>query len=266
MRKFPRLSTTVRTALQPLLVLSFMTLPAAAQAQYCADAAWKSLGEAHGRSRLPEMIEDHWTRCQPLPSQRDRAIVALVYPSAGVAMPANPGDPMAGYEADLYLVDTAAGRVLDRQARQRPPQPDGSALTGVEIDTGTPALAPKVPSVALRLQHAGPSPERLDSRELLTLHAVQGDRLRPVLEDLASWTLRGAWDTRCAGEFTETRTVLKTGAGRTRGFVDLVAHTVQDRRTTRQQGDECVDRKAAPVSRRHTLRHDGQVYVAPTSR
>lgn len=262
MRKIPRSSLIVRA----LLLLPFMAVPLGAQAEYCADAPWKSLGEAHGRARLPELIEDHWTRCQPLPGQRHRAVVALVYPSAGVAVPANPGDPLTGYEADLYLVDTAAGRVLDRQQRRRPPQADGSALTGVEVDTGTPALAPKVPSVALRLQHAGPSPERLDSIELLTLHAVQGDTLRPVLEDLPAWTLRGAWDTRCAGEFTETRTVLKTGSGRSRGLVDLVAHTVEDRRTTRQQGEECVDRKAAPVSRRQTLRHDGRAYVAPAAR
>lgn len=266
MRKLSRFSTILRMALRPLLALPFAALPLVAQAEYCADAAWKSLGDAHGRTRLPELIEDHWSRCQALPRQRDRAVVALVYPSAGVAVPANPGDPMGGYEVDLYLVDTAAGRVLDRQRRQRPPQPDGSALTGVEIDTGTPSLAPKLPSVALRLQHAGPSPERLDSRELLTLHAVAGDMLRPVLVDHPVWTLRGAWDTRCAGEFTETRTVLKTGSGRSHGHVDLVAHTVEDRRTTRQQGDECVDRKAAPVTRRETLRHDGRAYVAPATR
>ena len=173
----------------------------------------------------------------------------------------------AGYEADLYLVDTASGQVLARQQRLRPVQADGSSLTGLEIDTGTPSLAPKVHSVALRLQHAGPSPEQLDSKELLTLYASEGGRgLRPVVEDLPVWTLRGAWDTRCAGEFTETRTVLKQGTGRNRGFIGLVAHETSDHRTTRLEGESCLDRKDAPVVRRHALRYDGQAYAAPAAR
>lgn len=250
--------------LPALLTASFLAAVSPVRAEYCADQPWQALGAAYGHARLPDQIEDQWARCQALPGSPGQAAVALVYPAPGVAVPENPGDPLPGYVAELLLVDTATGRVLSRQSARRDVQSDGSVLTGVEIDPEPLALAPRVRSVGLRLQHGGVAPEKLASHETLTLHAIEGTSLRPVVDRLTTWSVRGEWDTKCAGTFTETRTTVKVAPGSGKEFADLVLRRTEDHRTARLQGKACVDRKATPVVRRTALRYDGQVYPVPT--
>lgn len=233
-----------------------------AHAEYCADQPWQALGAAYGHARLPDQIEDQWVRCQALPRSPGQAAVALVYPAPGVAVPPNPGDPLPGYVAELLLVDTATGQVLSRQSSQRGVV-DGSVLTGVEIDPEPLSLAPRVRTVGLRLQHGGVVPEKLASRETLTLYAIEGTALRPVVDRLTIWSVSGEWDTKCAGTFTETRTTLQLGKAGHHGFSDLMLRQTQDQRTARLKGKTCVDRKAAPVVRRTALCYDGQTYPLP---
>ena len=251
--------------LPALLTASLLAAVSPARAEYCADQPWQALGAAYGHTRLPDQIEDQWTRCQALPRSPGQAAVALVYPAPGVAVPKNPGDPMPGYVAELLLVDTANGQVLSRQSSERPVQADGTVLTGVEIDPEPLALAPRVRSVGLRLQHGGVVPEKLASRETLSLYAIEGTSLRRVVDRLTTWSVSGEWDTKCAGTFTETRTTVKMGPGAAKGFADLVLRRTQDHRTARRQGKACVDRKAAPVVRQTALRYDGQAYPVPAT-
>jgi hypothetical protein len=251
--------------LPALLTASLLAAVSPARAEYCADQPWQALGAAYGHTRLPDQIEDQWVRCQALPRSPGQAAVALVYPAPGVAVPKNPGDPLPGYVAELLLVDTANGQVLSRQSSERTVQADGTVLTGVELDPEPLALAPRVRSVGLRLQHGGVVPEKLASRETLSLYAIEGTSLRRVVDGLTTWSVSGEWDTKCAGTFTETRTTVKTGPGAGKGFADLVLRRTQDHRTARLQGKACVDRKAAPVVRQTALRYDGQAYPVPAA-
>jgi hypothetical protein len=246
------------------VIASFLAAAPPAHAEFCADQPWQALGTAYGHTRLPDQLEDQWVRCQALPRSPGQAAVALVYPAPGVPMPKNPGDPLPGYVAELLLVDTATGQVLARQQTQRGVLADGSVLTGVEIDPEPLALAPGVRSVGLRLQHGGAVPEKLASRESLTLYALEGTALRRVLDRLTVWSVTGTWDTKCAGTFTETRTTLKVAPGAGKGFADLALRETLDQRTAVRKGKACVDRKAAPVVRRMALRYDGQAYPVPT--
>jgi len=248
-----------------LLTATLLVAASPARADYCAQTPWQTLGAAYGHARLPDQIEDQWSRCQALPRSPGQAAVALVYPAPGVAMPPNPGDPLPGYVAELLLVDTATGRVLSRQQAQRGVQADGSVLTGVELEPEPLALAPRVRTVGLRLQHGGLVPEKLASRETLTLYAIEGAALRRVVDRLTIWSVSGEWDTKCAGTFTETRTTLHLGKAGHQGFSDLALRQTQDQRTARLKGKACVDRKAAPVVRRTALRYDGQAYPVPAA-
>lgn len=245
-----------------LLALAFASLPMLSHADYCSDSPWKEqLGKSLGHATLQEDLQDHWSRCDLVPGKAPRAVVLLAYPAAAMnPQPKLTGDPLTAYEIEFLLVDTTSGKVLSRDKHQRALQADRSGLQGIELYANKFKLAPGVTSVGMRLQHAGPSPKKLESFETLTLFAIENDKLRKVVDRLQNWSVTGQWDEQCTGKFTETRTTVKAGPAPGKGYADLNLRTTEDSRSTVQKGPKCVETKEKPKATTSKLRYDGAVY------
>lgn len=244
-----------------LIALAFASLPMLSHADYCSDAPWKEqVGTSLGHKRLQEDLEDHWSRCDILPGKTPRAVVLLAYPAAEMnPQPKFTGDPLTAYEIEVALVDAKSGKVLSRDQYKRPMQANRSGLQGIEFFANKFTLAPGVTSVGIRLQHAGPSPRKLESFETLSLYAIENDKLRKVLDRQPVWSVVGDWDEQCNGTYTETRTLVKAAPAR-KGFADLSLRTTEDSRSAVQKGPRCVETKKKPIATTSTMKYDGSVY------
>jgi hypothetical protein len=99
----------------------------------------------------------------------------------------------------------------------------------------------------------------------LSLYVKEGDKLRPVLDRLVVYAYGGEWDTRCAGERSNTMRTIEIGKTSSHGYADLIVKSVTTGMVGEGEGEgEGCDVKtttAKPVLT--TLRYNGKTYVLP---
>lgn len=100
-------------------------------------------------------------------------------------------------------------------------------------------------------------------RNTLWLFVIDGNGLRPVLDNLVVADGQGEWDTNCAGEFQATERTLAVGRPMPGGYSDiLVAEKMTKTISTLAPDGTCVDDKSTVPSERR-LRFQGTAYVIP---
>ncbi|WP_349969944.1 hypothetical protein [Pseudomonas caspiana] len=173
-------------------------------------------------------------------------------------------DGQGDYGLGVIVASATTGKIIARHYQARAISSDAIYFYGLELDTARYQLSPKLRAFGVRVNYGGSSrPNPFESKVLTLYAALPGDQLRPLMSGLEVSRSNGEWDTRCAGEFSDTQRTISISDQSNKGLAVLrVEQKVIDTQT-RPKGEECERIPAKPVVTRFTLEYDGSQYPVP---
>lgn len=219
--------------------------------------------EADGKSlRLPvssaRWIKPDGVVCKVWPASPDKTLLAVRLEQEKAA---DFYDSTADLE--LLVAETVSPKITHRLLEPDALVSDAVRLIGMNLDTARYRLDEHTMAFGVSLTYSGSSrPNPFNSTDL-SLYVLDGTKLRPVLRNLRVETYQGDWDTRCAGEFKQSKRTIAVGTGRGKGYADLTVTTTLSGSRNVPKGEECqeVDGGQSKSSRR--LSYDGREYAVP---
>lgn len=196
--------------------------------------------------------------CKVWPASPDKTLVAVKLQHA------RDGDQAVDEaDLDLLVVDSARDRIVQRHREDGVLSSDAIRVSSFAFDTARYRLDDKTTAFGLRVNRSGNSRPNPYEDSTLRLYVIDSTGLRPVLRNLVVMRNQGEWDTRCAGEFTDTRRTISVDAKRDNGYAGLLLNTVA--RTTRNvpKGEDCDEVDGGTDKSSVRLRYDGRQYVVP---
>ncbi|WP_407315369.1 hypothetical protein [Pseudomonas sp. nanlin1] len=196
--------------------------------------------------------------CKINPGDTSQILAALPF-AENVAQ-----DGQGDYGLGVVVASATTGKIIARHYQAGAISSDAIYFYGLELDTARYQLSPKLRAFGVRVNYGGSSrPNPFESKVLNLYAALQGDQLRPLMSGLEVSRSTGEWDTRCAGEFTDTQRTISISDQSNKGLAALrVEQTVIDTQN-RPKGQECERIAAKPVVTGFTLEYDGNQYPVP---
>ncbi|KRB10941.1 hypothetical protein ASD86_00340 [Lysobacter sp. Root690] len=262
-----------RTALSALLICTSLFSTAAIAAEDCQTRipallqaaypnATSETGDGSELLRLSgtptRWINPDEVVCKVWPASPDKTLLAVKLQHAIDA-------DQAVDEADLDLVvaDSARDRIVQRHRQDGLLSSDAIRVSSFAFDTARYRLDDKTTAFGLRIHRSGSSRANPYGDETLRLYVIDGSGLRPVLRNLVMMRNQGEWDTRCAGEFTDTRRTISVDAKRDNGYAGLLLNTVASTSRSVAKGEDCDEVDGGTEKSSVRLRYDGREYVVP---
>lgn len=262
-----------RTALSALLICTSLFSTAAIAAEDCQTRipallqaaypnATSETGDGSELLRLSgtptRWINPDEVVCKVWPASPDKTLIAVKLQHAIDA-------DQAVDEADLDLVvaDSARDRIVQRHRQDGLLSSDAIRVSSFAFDTARYRLDDKTTAFGLRIHRSGSSRANPYGDETLRLYVMDGSGLRPVLRNLVMMRNQGEWDTRCAGEFTDTRRTISVDAKRDNGYAGLLLNTVASTSRSVAKGEDCDEVDGGTEKSSVRLRYDGREYVVP---
>jgi hypothetical protein len=234
---------------------------------FAAQAACESgLAERmHAKLHPARQLDTERAACTPWPAFAGRSIVVLPMPRPSP----EPGE--TSYDLEVLVIqrpdngnterDTIVGRLFDPAALATE---DAIAIQDIRIDTARYTLAPEVRAFGLRVRYRGSSRTNPYASETLRLYAMQGAKLRKVLDEIELDMDGGEWDSTCTGHFSQVRSVVSVARSTSQGRADLLVQRTQvESRAEPQEGGGCAEKTLPPRLRSYTLHYDGETYRVP---
>ncbi|HZX17091.1 MAG TPA: hypothetical protein VFF22_09550 [Pseudomonas sp.] len=172
-----------------------------------------------------------------------------------------------GYgESDLQVLvlDTASQAIVARHVAPNLLDWDAIFVDGLEFDTAPYRLRDETLAFGVRVKRRGSSRANPLSETYLSLYELEAQHLRPVLSGLRIDRSWGEWDTRCAGEFSDTQGLLIITEQRgNEGYRDLLLkqRRVESRSAEVAEACETVDESTHRAQFR--IEYDEQHYLLP---
>lgn len=178
-------------------------------------------------------------------------------------------------DLDILVVDRNSLKVQQRLTLPDAMSDDAIQIQKLEFDTARYVIAPEVQAFGLRTTRNGASRANPFNEVSLTLFARTGSAgdgkpgsLRVVLDKLSVERASGEWDTNCAGDFTQRKSVLAMASERHEGFFDIRVSQNSERSKAALVGknqSDCKETTEKAVKTQETLRYDGKQYVVPAN-
>lgn len=220
------------------LLLLLFSSPFTAFAQDCGDDAAARITQAYQQrdtaalsSRSGWSIDAERGACRVWPA--DTSLTLIAVPFLGPEGPN--GDSQSG-DLDVLAVDSTSLR--PRAALRLPDVMSSDAIhvDSVGLDTARYNLSPGVRAFGVRSSRSNSSQPNPFSETRLQLLVFNGNRLEAITGQIVVSSSGGEWDTRCAGEFHETKRTLEVGPLPAQGWATL---------TVRERGSSTVSHEAA---------------------
>lgn len=244
-----------------LVAVLLLAVPAAAVQAACESGLAERM---HAKLYPMRQLDEGRAACKLWPAFPGRSIVVLpmLRPSS------EPG--VTAYDLEVLVIqrpdngnterDTIVSRLFEPAALTE----DAITIQDIRIDTARYALATDTRAFGIRVRYRGSSRANPYATETLQLYAVQGPKLRKVLDEIELDMDRGEWDTSCTGRFEQVRGSLSIAQGASQGFADLqVQRTHTESRAEAQEGGDCSEKTLPMKQRNYTLRYDGERYRVP---
>ncbi|RZI72288.1 MAG: hypothetical protein EOP80_13805 [Variovorax sp.] len=246
---------------RPLLAALLLAVPALSAQAACESGLAERM---HAKLYPKRPLDGERAACKLWSAFPGRSIVVLPMPRAS----SEPG--VTAYDLEVLVIqrpdngnterDTIVSRLFEPAALTE----DAITIQEIRIDTARYALAPDARAFGIRVRYRGSSRANPYATETLQLYALQGSKLRKVLEEIELDMDRGEWDTSCTGRFEQVRGTVSLAQGASQGFADLqVQRTRTESRAEVQEGGDCNEKALPSRQRNYTLRYDGERYRVP---
>lgn len=262
-----------RTALSALLICTALFSTAAAAAEDCQtripallEAAYpdatSQTGDGSELLRLSgtptRWINPDEVVCKVWPASPDKTLIAVKLQHA-----IDTDQAVDDADLDVLIADSARDRIVQRHRQDGLLSSDAIRVSSFAFDTARYRLDDKTTAFGLRIQRSGSSRANPYGDETLRLYVIDGSALRPVLRNLVMTRNQGEWDTRCAGEFTDTRRTISVDAKRDNGYAGLLLNTVASTSRSVAKGEDCDEVDGGTDKSSVRLRYDGREYAVP---
>ncbi|GFM81355.1 hypothetical protein PSCICN_20470 [Pseudomonas cichorii] len=237
----------------PLLFFPLLASPLLASAN-CTDKI-----QGWAKALRPDLkLDSEHAVCKINPGDSSQVLAAL--PFAENVTEDGQGD----YGLGVIVVNASNGKIISQHYQAAAISSDAIYFSRLELDTARYQLAPKLRAFGVRVTYGGSSRPNPFESEVLTLYAaLPGSQLHPVVSGLEVSRSNGEWDTRCAGEFTETQRTISISDKGNKGLAALKVEQKVIDTQNRPKGEECERISAEPVITHFTLNYDGSQYPVP---
>ena len=249
-----------------LLVL-LLCLPLTSFAQDCGDDAAVRISQAYQQrdaAILPDRpgwsVDTERGACRVWPA--DTSLTLIAVPFLGPEGPN--GDSQSG-DLDVLVVDSTTLR--SRAALRLPDVMSSDAIhvDSVSLDTARYNLSPNVRAFGVRSSRSNSSQPNPFSETRLQLLVFNGNILETITGQIVVSSSGGEWDTRCAGEFHETKRTLELGPTPAQGWATL---TIRERGSSivnhEDAKGDCVEAREEQPVRSFKLLPKGHSYPLPS--
>lgn len=165
----------------------------------------------------------------------------------------------------ILIVNKKSGNIENRyfeSAKTNNWYSDAIRLESISIDTAPFLLTDTIRAFGVRLYYYGSSKPNPYAAKTLSLFIKQGKTLKPVLKDLTVYKYNGEWDTNCAGEFMDEKSILIMSKHKTNGFYNIRVKTSGTHSETKKdKNEECVSIDKASKQTKTLKFQDGQYRV-----
>ncbi|WP_210299568.1 MULTISPECIES: hypothetical protein [Rhizobium] len=200
--------------------------------------------------------DPHAVICRVWPAQPQLTLIA-------VPLMTEQSDSENEGDIELLVVDSTNLQVRQRLRLDGLMSDDAFRVRSVAFDTARYQLAPKRTAFGLRVSRDGSSRANPFGETTLWLFSIEGDRLKPVLDNIVVGESQGEWDTVCAGEFSETTRTLSMVPSAKDTIADIVV-TEKTRTSVNTVGtDNGCKSEDETTTRKYRLRYDGSGYGVP---
>lgn len=193
--------------------------------------------------------------CKTWPARPDLMLVAVPLMNAPQQEGMNEGD------LDVLVLDSGSFDVKHRHRVEGLMSDDAIYIEGLAFDTAFYQMAPGNVAFGLRKMTRGSSGPNPYSDTTLWLFAIEGQQLKPVVENLVVDKFRGEWDTNCNGEFEDLSRTLTMVPSKTPIADITVSDTLVHRLTEGVAGD--CKKTEKTTTAKHRLRFKDGAYVVP---
>lgn len=193
--------------------------------------------------------------CKTWPARPELTLVAVPLMNAPQQDGMNEGD------LDMLVLDSGSFDVKQRYRVEGLMSDDAIFIEGLAFDTAFYQMAPGNVAFGLRKATRGSSGPNPYSDATLWLFAIEGQQLRPVVENLVVDKFRGEWDTNCNGEFEELARTLTMAPSKT-PIADIVVSDTLVHRLTEGTAGDCNSTEKTKTAK-HRLRFKEGAYVVP---
>ena len=249
-----------------LLVLLF-SLPLTAFAHDCGDDSAARITQAYQQrdgNALPDRpgwaIDAERGACRVWPA--DTSLTLIAVPVLGTEE--FNGEVQQG-DLDVLVVDSTT---LRSRASLRLPDvmsSDAIHVDSVGLDTARYTLSPGVRAFGVRSSRSNSSQPNPFSETRLQLLVLNGSNLEAITGQIVVSSSGGEWDTRCAGEFHETKRTLEVGPSPAQGWATL---TIRERGSSTVNHEDakgdCVEAREEQPVRSFKLLPEGRSYPLPS--
>lgn len=249
-----------------LLVLLFC-LPFTSFAQDCGDDAVARITQAYQQrntATLPDRpgwaIDAERGACRVWPA--DTSLTLIAVPVLG---PEEFNGEVQQGDLDVLVVDSTS---LRPRASIRLPEvmsSDAIHVDSVSLDTARYNLSPSVRAFGIRSSRSNSSQPNPFSETRLQLLVINESKLEAITEQIVTSSSGGEWDTRCAGEFHETKRTLEVGSAPAQGWATL---TVRERSASTVNREDaagtCSEAREDHPVRSFKLQPKGRSYPLPS--
>jgi hypothetical protein len=262
-----------RTALSALLICTSLFATAAAAAEDCQtripallEAAYPDATSETGDGGELLRLSDTPTRwinpdevvCKIWPASPDKTLLAVKLQHA-----IDIDQAVDEADLDVLVADSARDRIVQRHRQDGLLSSDAIRVSSFAFDTARYRLDDKTTAFGLRIHRSGSSRANPYADDTLRLYVIDASGLRPVLRNLLVMRNRGEWDTRCAGEFSDTQSTVAIDGKRDNGYAGLLVNSVERSSRSVAKGEDCDEVDGGTDKSNVRLRYDGREYVVP---
>ncbi|RFB83308.1 hypothetical protein B5K08_29460 [Rhizobium leguminosarum bv. trifolii] len=140
---------------------------------------------------------------------------------------------------------------------------DAVRVRSVAFDTARYRFAPGRTAFGLRVSLEGSSRANPFGETTLWLFSIEGDGLKPVLDNIVVGESHGEWDTVCAGEFSETTRTLSMVPSAKAAVADIVVTEKTTTSVNTVGTDNSCNSEDKTTIDKHRLQYDGSGYGVP---
>ncbi|WP_339411834.1 hypothetical protein [Pseudomonas sp. EA_35y_Pfl2_R5] len=231
------------------------------------------------RQHMPTWLERAYpghVQGQPLHDERgsfrldDEQSICKVWPARphltllAVSLLRTEEDGHGESDLEVLVLDSVSQAIIARHVEPNLLDWDAIFVDGLEFDTAPYRLREGDLAFGIRVKRRSMSRANPFYETSLSLYELKEPHLRPVLSELVMDRSGGEWDTRCAGEFSDTRGVLViTERLGNKGYHDLLLKQTRTDSRAEMVAQECETVEENLHRQQHRLEYDEQRYLLP---
>lgn len=167
---------------------------------------------------------------------------------------------MLTLDALILVVDSETGVVIQQYKKENLIYGDAVYISSISIDTAPYLLTNDIRAFGIRVGYTGSSRANPYSEEHISLFVQEKSDLKSVLREVRVAQFNGEWDTNCAGEFHDQKSIISFETETSNGYFNLVVKTKSTTTENIPNGADCDEKTVEKQEHKTVFYFNGKSY------